>query len=68
MNEKYKWILLKGGLGFGPSFAFLYYFLQVHIRNNTVPFGSITALFVISILLGLVWGTAMYNMLGKQKS
>ena len=67
MNEKLKWILVKGGLCFWLSFALISYIWQVHIKEETIPFGSGGGLVFISIIMGLVWGTAMYNWFGKNK-
>ena len=68
MNEKFKWILVRGGLYFGLSFALISYVWQVHIKKDTIPFGSGGGLVFISIIMGLAWGAAMYNWVGKNKS
>ena len=68
MNEKFKWILVRGGLCFGLSFALISYVWQVHIREDTIPFGSGGGLVFISIIMGLAWGAIMYNWVGKNKS
>ena len=52
MNEKLKWILVKGGL----CFALISYVWQVHIKEDTIPFGSGGGLVFISIIMGLAWG------------
>ena len=41
MNEILKWILVRGGLCFGLSFALISYVWQVHIKEDTIPFGSV---------------------------
>lgn len=56
MNEKFKWILVRGGLCFGLSFALISYVWQVHIKKETIPFGSVGGLVFISIIMGLAWG------------
>jgi len=68
MNEKFKWILIRGGLCFGLSFALISYVWQVHIKEDTIPFGSGGGLVFISIIMGLAWGAIMYNWVGKNKS
>ena len=68
MNEKFKWILVRGGLCFGLSFALISYVWQVHIKEDTIPFGSGGGLVFISIIMGLAWGAIMYNWVGKNKS
>ena len=68
MNEKFKWILVRDGLCFGLSFALISYVWQVHIKEDTIPFGSGGGLVFISIIMGLAWGAAMYNWVGKNKS
>ena len=68
MNEKFKWILVRGGLYFGLSFALISYVWQVHIKEDTIPFGSGGGLVFISIIMGLAWGAIMYNWVGKNKS
>ncbi len=67
MNEKFKWILVRGGLYFGLSFALISYVWQVHIKKDTIPFGSGGGLVFISIIMGLAWGAAMYHWVGKNK-
>ena len=68
MNEKFKWILVRGGLCFGLSFALISYVWQVHIKEDTIPFGSGGGLVFISLIMWLAWGAAMYNWVGKNKS
>ncbi|MBP8099202.1 MAG: hypothetical protein KAY26_01930 [Acinetobacter sp.] len=62
MNEKLKWILVKGGL----CFALISYVWQVHIKEDTIPFGSVGGDWSLLVLL---WGWlgGCYVSLGRKK-
>lgn len=63
MNEKLKWILVKGGL----CFALISYVWQVHIKEDTIPFGSVGGIGLYQYYYGVGLGAAMYHWVGKNK-
>lgn len=60
MNEKFKWIVVYGGLGWGIPFALCMLVLR-WIEYKPMLFGSSMILLFVSIVGGLLWGVVMYQ-------
>lgn len=61
MNDKLKWILISGGLGWGIPFALLTSALR-WIENQPPAFGSLPIFFVVCVFSGIGWGFFTYKL------
>ena len=66
MNEKFKWIFLYGGVGWGLNLALFFSFLR-WIEYKPPAFGSFIVLLLICILGGIVWGFFTQKMFDKKQ-
>ena len=66
MNERFKWIFLYGGLGWGVPFACTMYVIR-EIKGQPMAFGSLPVFFIICILGGMFFGAIILKYLLKNK-
>ena len=59
MNEKFKWIFLYGGLGWGISFACLTFAIR-YIQDKPQA-SSLPIFLAICIVTGMIWGWIMFT-------
>lgn len=58
MNEKFKWIFLYGGLGWGIPFACLLSVIR-ETQDKPIAFGSFPIFVAVCIFAGMIFGFLM---------
>lgn len=66
MSNKFKWIFLYGGLGWGIPFACIMYVIR-EIEGKSMAFGSLPVFLIICILFGMSFGAINFKYLSKNK-
>ena len=66
MSNKFKWIFLYGGLGWGVPFACIMYVIR-EIQDKPMAFGSLPAFLIICILGGMFFGAIIFKYVLKNK-
>ncbi|HGF8515998.1 TPA: hypothetical protein ACSE37_003978 [Acinetobacter baumannii] len=66
MSNKFKWVFLYGGLGWGVPFACIMYVIR-EIEGKPMAFGSLPVFFIICIIGGMFFGAIILKYLLKNK-
>lgn len=67
MSNKFKWIFLYGGLGWGVPFACIMYVIR-EIQDKPMAFGSLPAFLITCILGGMFFGAIIFKYVLKNKT